>query len=715
MPSKRGKRVSAGPKSAHHRFATAAQSSTRNFSLTTSSKNDARPTEFSMRDEVRNTQSHHLDSSWTSGSVKLRLKPVKFVSAGHIEPLKDLQIGHLDAGMKTQAVQRDTKLRGGSPEAEIPEGTSMEVTELIEVITTVEQEIPTQTTSPKDPLETAGGQTAKFTKTQAVTETEGLFFFDVGGKNDKRNDTHPLPLVPSPRSSFGVSDSSDEVILFRGRSTNTRTQPEDNRIERSVAPSRPADVILHSSFQAPVVSSNLSGPRDQNKAFPRRRGKPAKSQGSRSQNTRKPVKDELDDEDDEILADYIANMTANGEGDFIARQLETFNSRRDLGGDHFALNLGSGDENNLPVVEDLSGEKGTDSVGFGSSDSEDQDDALEEEEGDDEDFADVDDETLARLLSKQEELGLGTEELVLFDSLAVGKSKGKNKNSKRTPRGDSSFSNALGNVRSVVDAFENADLLDWGQTAPRKRRSKQPPTFNVSDSEIEEALKTAWSRDRERKKGRKQEREALRAQGLLRKGATCDDLHVKYPTGFKLEDFKTEIASFLVGSDERLEFPPLDKHARMVLHQIAGKFNVKSKSTGNGQARRPVLYRTKRTVVYQSTQIAEATRQVDAAARRVGRKYFPRADVETGANTYKEAYGSAGTRVSMKALVLREGEIVGASAPELGQENKGRAMLEKMGWSKGMGLGTTENKGILEPVAQVVKKSKAGLGTTYGS
>lgn len=68
--------------------------------------------------------------------------------------------------------------------------------------------------------------------------------------------------------------------------------------------------------------------------------------------------------------------------------------------------------------------------------------------------------------------------------------------------------------------------------------------------------------------------------------------------------------------------------------------------------------------------------------------------------------------MSVKALVLREGEVVGASAPELGQENKGRAMLEKMGWSKGMALGALENKGILEPVAQVVKKSKAGLGRT---
>jgi hypothetical protein len=37
-------------------------------------------------------------------------------------------------------------------------------------------------------------------------------------------------------------------------------------------------------------------------------------------------------------------------------------------------------------------------------------------------------------------------------------------------------------------------------------------------------------------------------------------------------------------------------------------------------------------------------------------------------------------------------------------------MLEKMGWTKGMALGAADNKGILVPVVQVVKRSKAGLG-----
>jgi len=46
----------------------------------------------------------------------------------------------------------------------------------------------------------------------------------------------------------------------------------------------------------------------------------------------------------------------------------------------------------------------------------------------------------------------------------------------------------------------------------------------------------------------------------------------------------------------------------------------------------------------------------------------------------------------------------------LGQENKGRNMLEKMGWSTGTALGPLNNKGIMHPVTHVVKNSKAGLG-----
>lgn len=54
-----------------------------------------------------------------------------------------------------------------------------------------------------------------------------------------------------------------------------------------------------------------------------------------------------------------------------------------------------------------------------------------------------------------------------------------------------------------------------------------------------------------------------------------------------------------------------------------------------------------------------------------------------------------------------DGEVVGASTSELGAENRGRAMLEKMGWSKGKTLGVEgsngTNSGLLVPIEAKMK------------
>jgi hypothetical protein len=140
----------------------------------------------------------------------------------------------------------------------------------------------------------------------------------------------------------------------------------------------------------------------------------------------------------------------------------------------------------------------------------------------------------------------------------------------------------------------------------------------------------------------------------------------------------------------------MDTHARKMIHDLANKFNVKSKSTGKADQRRPTLYRTGRTLPY----VEGAFNQ---AVGRINRRYFPRLDVK-------------GKRVQRPnqpqnhaAASYREGEVVGAAAPELGNENRGRAMLEKMGWSSGTALGALNNKGILQPVPQTMKKTRAGL------
>jgi hypothetical protein len=152
-----------------------------------------------------------------------------------------------------------------------------------------------------------------------------------------------------------------------------------------------------------------------------------------------------------------------------------------------------------------------------------------------------------------------------------------------------------------------------------------------------------------------------------------------------------------------LALPPMDKADRKVVHELANAFNLKSKSAGNGNKRFPILYRTLRTAAYNE-------RIFDAVESRLTRRFMPRMDVKGKGSASVPKKSARGGGFSGASVTYRDGDIVGGSAPELGTENKGRAMLEKMGWSSGTALGALNNKGILEPVTHVVKTSKAGLG-----
>lgn len=143
----------------------------------------------------------------------------------------------------------------------------------------------------------------------------------------------------------------------------------------------------------------------------------------------------------------------------------------------------------------------------------------------------------------------------------------------------------------------------------------------------------------------------------------------------------------------------MDKRERKIIHELANAFNLKSKSSGAGKNRYPVLYKTKRSLSFDDDIF-------DRVEERLTRRLIPRLDRHN-----KAILGSRPRTPASKAGVnYSEGEIVGATAPELGSDNRGRAMLEKMGWSKGTALGSTDNKGRLIPVEHIMKTNRAGLG-----
>ena len=514
-----------------------------------------------MRDEARNTASHH--STWAEGDTKLRQRPVAFVSAGVVEPLKDSKVpgppesnmgeepGEDIAGDVVDAI-------GNDAEADDAEHLEMDAADLIKIEMMTIEEVATikeETTFEVVKQETSVVEQASQPAEAESSKTKELFFFDLEGDETIHGNPIPPPNIPSSRSSFGGSDSSEEVILFRGRSANARgatqkndyaypkPQPAPSNISVYAHPnpqSAPSTISVERKHEVSTVAPNV--PSFQNNTPP---AQPLQKR-SRSQRKRsRPSKaKEDDDEEDEMLADYIANMAANPEDDFIAHQLQSFSGYRDLGGEDDAFNFGSEDDLNLLKADDSPGGEEHESASSSTSDAE-GDDLMNGDDDDDQDMdADMDDETLARLLSKQEQLGIGSDELLIFP----GSGANKNRRAKRAVGADSK---APANASQVADAFDDLDLADWAIPVPRKRRSKQPPNFNVSDSEIEAALRTSWSRDRERKKIRKLERESLRAEGLLGKNVDPEALRVKYLEGMKLDDVKSEITSFLLGSAER--------------------------------------------------------------------------------------------------------------------------------------------------------------------
>ncbi|KAK7745972.1 squalene synthetase-like protein [Cytospora paraplurivora] len=626
---------------------------------------------FSLRDEARNTAKH--TTTWDPES-KLRARPVVFVSAGLVEPLKELDeprdhnepLG-LD-GTADASKESDVSVRGQSPR---PNGDGPAPISVAAAI--------------RDGNGTSG---------PIPPDEELPFFIDTTGDQKLSSRSHNQPsIIPDPHPSGNETDSSEEVVLFKGR----------NRRDEDSPPVLDQMTIEVHAVEQTIQQISLDETDEANRPTPRPTSRSASPPAWQLRGH---------NDEDAIIADYMANMVADEDEDGSDDQeshapYHAFFENRDLGGS----------DGDMVVVEE------SDSVDSEEAEEDESDDGSPEllkarDSGEDAEDG-LDDETLARLLAKHEELGLADDEYMLFStgghseiypsrhnaSTSLRKeniSFLSNRTSRKQRRGK------IPSASAVADVFDELDLMDWDRhnthNQPRKPKNKSAqPIFDISDSELEATLQASWQKDRLSKRERKREREELRAQGLLGKHADPSDPRVKYQTGMTLDQIKEEMRSFLCGSDEYLTFPPMDANARKVIHDISNKFKIKSKSAGHGETRRPSLYRTKRTIPYNELSFE----QVFA---RTGRKYFPRLDVKGKAPREGGKTGRSGRGVNHAAFSYRDGEVVGASAPELDQKNKGRTMLEKMGWTTGTALGAMDNKGILQPVVHVVKRSKAGLG-----
>ncbi|KTW31577.1 hypothetical protein T552_00215 [Pneumocystis carinii B80] len=160
------------------------------------------------------------------------------------------------------------------------------------------------------------------------------------------------------------------------------------------------------------------------------------------------------------------------------------------------------------------------------------------------------------------------------------------------------------------------------------------------------------------------------------------------------------ILRFLSDSDlMELDLVPMDSHARKWVHMLANAYGIVSKSFGQRKLRHVVLYKTKRVHNYSKYHVDRILQNLEHYDRKVYRM--------KDSNKSKGNYGKIPK--DKHKYKYHDGDIVGKDAPEIDKDNKGRMMLEKLGWIAGNGLGAADNKGIEVPVMAVIKTTKLGL------
>ncbi|GAB1211088.1 hypothetical protein ATERTT37_000200 [Aspergillus terreus] len=608
---------------------------------------------FTMQEEARNTEGRNL---WRTG-LQLRHKAVQFVSAGDLE-------------------------REDNPE-------TPQASEKREEPETIPEETTVTPPSDHQPAETT---TAPSVSPSLDTLGEGVANAEISDPDTER--------MPADQD-----ESSEDEIVFLGRQRRKDPAPQllhrDHQMDTNDT-NRDSQGSTSEQVQPPerpgaLPSTTIS---DARSATPELDyidfGMPRRGRKSRSNRS---------DDEDGAIADYIANM----DNDY----LEGFNTPSSSSSSEES----DGDDNlrratKAPTTGDFSTRSDPlatieteESMGVATNL-----DLVDEESG-------LDTYTPKDPLEAYDESGTDTDSeddvgdrdpysQEIEDLLrALEESSAPSTSRRNRPKGRpfapaTAFADAL-----EMDPYYGLDMMDFDRPSLRKKKKGKhlPLDMVLSDSDLEMELERAWKNDREKKRIKKQQREQLRAQGLLGRKSDDPDMKSKYALNMGFDDLKVEIRTFMLSSKNSLSLPPMTKHRRKVIHDLAHDLSLNSQSRGKGSSRFPILHKTSRTPKHTRKTIS----QVDSVFSKGKFKYGGAKIWEQ--HTPKSAKSRRGGRPE-GAVSYMDGDVVGGSAPEIGAGNKGRAMLEKMGWSTGTALGAANNKGILLPVAHVVKNSKAGLG-----
>ncbi|KAK8044869.1 SQS1 protein [Apiospora rasikravindrae] len=664
------------------------------------------PGPHTLADEARSTAQRRRGGPAQDG--KLRYNPVKFVSAGYMNPSDELKVLQ-DEDTQTAPAEAPPAVSNAAEADVLGDTMAIDVQPGDTVIKTplgteernhdnvdVSVDVGADDVAPN--MDTAAADAHL-----AVAPSPPLFVVDTAGDKSLRQRYPEVPFQTQDASVHDPvlhdSDSSEEVILFKGRNPSRQTTAPATRSTNTPKPD--SDFMQLSQINTEIqVEETIQGPSHQISSSTAEidvyktadvdvhkatiADQPPIKEPEDDQRFENLLSGTHSDEEAAMIADYIANMEEDENDD------DELDQHPGLGSHAFHLlrDIGGTDSDGLP--EGLLDEDSLDESG-------EQPDHKDGQDGQQTTSQDQD-ERLARMLAKQEQMGLGGDEIFLYDGTGSGDDDGDDWNiaPKTTPRRKKKGSSKTAKIiqkkgqfpsaSKMAEAFDELDLMDWHRPSLQNYNKRSQVPY-VSDSELEEAMNATFQKDRMKKAEKKKQREALRAQGLLGKNVNPEDPRIKYPGGMTKDDLVYELEQFILGDDEQLSLPRWIN----IRGDAFTKWRHNSRSSRSRQAK----------------VLADILSFIERRAL-----YYPRVDVDEEVVKEYKALRRKDPNVKRghAATSYREGEVVGQHASELASDNKGRMLLEKMGWSKGMALGTTDNKGIMVPIVHVVKKTKAGLG-----
>jgi hypothetical protein len=524
---------------------------------------------FTLADEARSTA--HGSTAW-SKDTRLRSRPVSFVSAGCVDPLRQLEdqlqkkaleaLGrmlpvnpddqgatvegkHLLAvdkqagdhvssdGSRAHASSAGRDMAAAAHEQAVEKSDlSKEAARCPSSISVDDGDSPSAQNESAEPV--TQPQSAPTTEPGREVDDAGveggqssMFFFDTTGEPAHKNATptartesssgQPPKAKAKSNEPPHVSDSEhsqEEVILFKGRRHHGRTALK-SRNTTSVSKGAFDLQELRSEIgfvdgrikptEGSVIPETLVSPRtrkkrEKNEMKKNKKNRKARSAGAAAGATAGAHLNfaSAKDEEDALIADYIANLQQQVSDEDMASASEEIQPERI----DFASSVGTGPMGRAFGAPEPSS---SNSVSDNLSDDLNGEGTLERT-------------TMLAIASDEAEAGL-----------------------------------------EASSAVVDVGTQQHGSSAKPARRSKaQMPSFmHLSDSELESQLLMSFESSRLKKAEKRKERERLRAQGMLGSKAREDDPRVKYQTGMRLEQIADELRAFLVGKQSRYAPHPL--------------------------------------------------------------------------------------------------------------------------------------------------------------